>query len=96
MRQLLEPRLDVLGVEEDVQRAGARDAGRQFAEEEPRVLLHLLQFLQELSLTRERRHAGTLAKRGTGRSHQRPENRVTDSRHGARARSSRRASGIGA
>ena len=60
-----------------MQRARARDAGRQLAEEQPRVFLHLLQFLKELSITRERRHARTLAKRGAGRSRGPPENRVT-------------------
>ena len=47
-----------------MQRARARDAGRQLAEEHPGVVFDLLQLLEELGIL----HAETVAKRGAGRS----------------------------
>ena len=48
-----------------MQRARARDAGGQLAEEHPGVVFDLLQLLEELRIL----HAETLAKRAAGRSH---------------------------
>src|SRR3954465_711628 len=66
--QLFKAYFQILRVEEDVQRAGACDAGRKLAEEKPRVVLDLLQLLEKLGIPRQREHARTLAKRGAGRS----------------------------
>ena len=49
-REALEPRLQVLGIEGHMERAGSRAARRQLAEKQPGVLLHLFQLLQQLGI----------------------------------------------
>ena len=48
-----------------MQRAGARSARRELIEEDPGVVLHLLQLLEDLDVFG---HVDTLTKRRTGRS----------------------------
>lgn len=67
-RQLFQPRLEFLGVEEDVQRAGARAAGRKLVEQHPGVVLDLLQLAQEIRVL----HGSKLANAIAGRSHRGP------------------------
>ena len=65
----LQPGLQFLGIQEDMQRAGARAAGRELVEQHPGVVFHLFQLAQQIRVL----HARKLAKAIPGRSRRGPK-----------------------